>query len=281
MTEAMVYGRLSAWRDTAGFSEATARDKAKQLEIRARAGDEASARDEYLRLLGVGPGEQVLDVGCGSGAVTRAMARLAAPGGRATGLDASPALLAFARQYAEEEALGQTIEFREGDCRSLPFPDASFDAVLAATVLSHVPEAERALAEMVRVTRPGGRVGVFDFDADSFVIAHPDRALTRRIVASYSDHATINGSLTRELPGRLAGLGLADVGIRGFMPIDREPGSFYAGLAERAAAGAAQMGDITSGELAAWIAQLKAGYAAGSFIGGRPHFFVWGTRPAS
>lgn len=280
MTEKIVHGRLSAWRDTAGFSEATARDKAKQLEIRARAEDETSARDEYLRLLGVGPGEQVLDVGCGSGAVTRAMARLVAPDGRATGLDASPALLAFARQYAEEEAPGQSIDFREGDCRSLPFPDASFDAVLAATVLSHVPDAERALAEMVRVTRPGGRVGVFDFDADSFVIAHPDRALTRRIVASYSDHATINGGLTRELPGRLAGLGLANVGIRGFMPIDREPGSFYAGLAERAAAGAAQMGDITSEELAAWIAQLKDEFTAGSFLGGRPHFFVWGTRPA-
>lgn len=281
MTEAMEFGRLSAWRDAADFSEVTAREKAKQLELRARAEDETATREEYLQLLGVRPGERVLDVGCGSGVVTRAMAKRVVPDGCAVGVDASTALVAVAREYADAALLGGSVEFGEGDCRRLPFPDASFDAVIAATVLAHVPDAERALAEMVRVTRIGGRVGVFDFDGDAFVIAHPDRVLTRRIVASYSDHATVNVGLTRRLPGLLTGLGLVDVRVRGFMPLERERGSFYAGLAERAAAGAAKMGDITAEEHASWTAALHAQYAEGSFLGGRPHIFAWGTRARS
>lgn len=281
MAETMQFGRLSQWRDSADFNEETARQRAKQLELRARAEDETATREEYLQLLGVRPGERVLDLGCGSGVVTRAMAKRVAPGGCAVGIDASPALVAVAREYADAAGLGGSVEFHEGDCRRLPFPDASFDAAIAATVLAHVPEAERALAEMVRVTRLGGRVGVFDFDGDAFIIAHPDRVLTRRIVASYSDHATVNVGLTRRMPGLLAALGLVEVRVRGFMPLERERGSFYAGLAERAAAGAAKMGDITSDELASWTAALEAEFAAGSFLGGRPHIFAWGTRPRS
>ena len=281
MTEAIELGQLSQWRDTAGLSETKARDLAARLELRARAEDEATVRDEYLGLLGVAPGDRVLDVGCGSGVVTRTLARRVAPGGCAVGVDASSALLAVARELANEAGLSRLIELREGDCRALPFPDASFDAVLAATVLTHVPDAGRALAEMVRVTRAGGRVGVFDFDGDSFVIAHPDRELTRRIVTANADHAAVNGWLARQLLGLLADLGLVNVRARGFMPLECEPGSFYAGAAERAAEVAAQAGAITSDEWARWLEALRAELAAGRFLGGRLHIFAWGTRPAS
>jgi ubiquinone/menaquinone biosynthesis C-methylase UbiE len=281
MTEAIQYGGLSQWRDTAGISEAAARDMATRLELRARAEDETTARDAYVQLLGVAPGQHVLDVGCGSGVVTRALAQRVAPSGRVVGVDASPALLAVAHERAEEAGLSRRIEFREGDCRALPCPDASFDATLAVTVLTHVPDVGRALAEMVRVTRVGGRVGVFDFDGDMFVIAHPDRELTRRIVAARSDHGAVNGWLARRLPGLLAELGLVDIRVQGFMPFEREPGSFYAGAAERAASVAAQMGVITSDEQAHWLAALRTELAAGRFLGGMLHIFAWGTRPAS
>lgn len=281
MTAAMEFGRLSQWRDTGSLGEAKARELAARLELRARAEDETAAREEYLRLLGVVPGERVLDVGCGSGVVTRAIAQRVAPGGRAVGIDPSPALLTVAREYADAAGLGGLIELREGDCRNLPYPNASFDAVLAATVLAHVPDAGVALAEMVRVTRSGGRVGVFDFDGDSFVIAHPDRELTRRIVVAQSDHGAVNGGLARQLPGLLTELGLIDVRVKAFMPLEREPGSFYAGLAVRAADVAAQVGAITSDELAGWLAAFRAVLATGHFLGGRLHIFAWGTRPVS
>lgn len=177
------YGRLDDWRNNENIGEEKARQQAARLEHRARAEDEAAARDEYLRLLELAAGQRLLDVGCGTGVVTRAAAKRVAPDGCVVGLDASAALLAIAREYADTEQLGGLVEFRQGDCRDLPFPHASFDASLAATLLAHVPEPERALAELVRVTWPGGRVGVFDFDGDCFLIAHPDRQLMRRIVS--------------------------------------------------------------------------------------------------
>ena len=68
----VAFGRLSVWRDSGRLDDREAREHAARLEIRAGAESEIAARDEYVRLLGVAPGERVLDVGCGSGAVTRA-----------------------------------------------------------------------------------------------------------------------------------------------------------------------------------------------------------------
>lgn len=279
MTKSVELGRLSQWRDSSGLDDKKAREHAARLELRARADDEVAVRDEYVRLLGVAPGERVLDVGCGSGAVTRTLAQRVAPGGRAVGVDTSPALLKVARELAEEAGLGGVMELKEGDCRALPFPDASFDAVLAATTLAHVPQAERALSEMVRVTRPGGRVAVFDLDGDMFLIAHPDRELTRRIIAAYSDQALVNGWLVRRLPGLFSDLGVVNVRTRGFMPL--EPEGYYASLAERAAEIASQAGAVSSDERGRWLDALRAQLSAGRYLGGRLHLFVWGTRPGA
>lgn len=278
MTNAEEFGRLDAWRDTANINEAKAREQAARLEHRASVEDEAAARDEYLRLLGISPGARVLDIGCGSGVVTRAIAKRIGPRGSVVGIDSSSALLTIAREYADATEFGPIIEFRQGDCRRLPFPDASFDAVLAVTLIAHVPEAERALSEFIRVTRPGGRVGVFDFDGDCFLIGHPDRQLTRRVVAAHCDNAAVNGRLIREVPTIFTELGLKNVQAKGFMPLERGVGTFYADVAQRAAQGAAEAGVITNAERDIWLAELEAVIASGRFIGGRLHIFVWGTK---
>jgi len=274
------HGRLSNWRDTAGVSREQARELAARLELRAKAADEVSARDAYLELLAISAGERVLDVGCGSGAVTRAIARRVGERGRVVGFDASPALLELAAQYAKEAGLAARIEWQAGDCRALPFGDASFDASLAATVLAHVPDPVPAIKDMVRVTRIGGRVGIFDFDGDCFLIAHPDRDVTRRVVAATCDHSAVNGQLVRELPGLLASLGVEQVKVQAFMPLEREPGSFYANLAERAGQTAAKVGAISEAEAKRWQEELSRTIGAGRFIGGRLHLFVWGRRGA-
>ena len=277
MTE---YGRQSLWRDTVGLDATKARELADRLELRARAQDEIEARAAYLDLLGVTAGELVLDVGCGSGVVTRDIARRVGPPGRAVGVDPSPQFLAVARELAEGAGLGGRVEFREGSALSLPFPDGAFDVAVAVTVLSHTPGGESAVPEMARVVRPGGRVGVFDLDTDMTSVTHPDRALTRRIVAAASDATAVDGWLSRRLPLLFAGAGLKDVRVRGFFPLETDPRGFYAGLAERAAEKAFTAGAITEAERRGWLDALHAERARGPVIAGRLHIFTWGRKPA-
>jgi SAM-dependent methyltransferase len=212
------YGRFDLWRDSAGADATQVRELAALLELRARDPEQVAARAAYLELAGVAAGSRVLDVGCGSGAVTRDVARLVGPTGRVVGLDASPGLLAVAAELIERDGVAGSVELRVGQAQALPFPDGAFDMVLAVTTLAHLPQAEQAIPELVRVARPGGRVGVFDLDGDGVILAHPDRALTRRIVAASSDHLIVNSWLVRRLPSLLAELGLGDVGVRAFTP---------------------------------------------------------------
>jgi ubiquinone/menaquinone biosynthesis C-methylase UbiE len=268
------------WRDTAMADAERARDLAARLERRANAEDEVAARETYLTLLDISAGERVLDVGCGSGAVTRDIARRVGERGLAVGLDPSPELLAVARGLAERAGLGDRVEFREGNALRLPFPDGSFDVVVCATVLSHVPGGESAIPELVRVLRPGGRLGVFDFDADMTIFTHPDRALTRRIIAAASDATAVDGWLVRRLPFLFGRAGIANVRVRGFFPLETGPRSFYASMADRCAEVAVKVGVIAEFERRAWLDALHEQEAQGSIVAGRLHIFVWGRKPA-
>ena len=277
MTE---YGTRSLWRDTAGLDGIQARELAERLELRAKAQDEIEARAAYLGLLGVSEGDRVLDVGCGSGVVTRELARRVGPSGRAVGVDPSPAFLAIARELAEAEGFGDRVELHEGSALALPFGDGAFDVVIAVTALCHTPGGEGAIPEMARVLRPGGRMGVFDLDTDMTSITHPDRALTRRIVAAASDATAVDGWLSRRLPLLFALAGLQEVRVRGFFPLETDPWGFYAGMMERAVDIAVTTGAITDAERRGWLDALRAEQARGPVIAGRLHIFVWGRQPA-
>ncbi len=108
-------------------------------------------------LLGLEPGDGVLDVGCGPGTFTREFARLVGPDGLAVGLDGSPSMLA--RAVAEEGPDGR-VAYVRGDAARLPFRDASFDAVCCFAALHMVAEPFDALDEMTRVLTPGGRIAL-------------------------------------------------------------------------------------------------------------------------
>ena len=273
------YGQESMWRDTATADTERARDLAARLERRAKAEDEIAARDTYLGLLNISAGERVLDVGCGSGAVTREIARRVGSTGLAVGLDPSPALLTVARELAHETGLGGHVEFQESDALRLPFPDRSFDAAVCVTVLSHVPKGEAAIPELVRVLRSGGRLGVFDLDTDMTTFTHPDRNLTRRIVAAASDATAVNGWLVRQLPLLFQRAGLIDVRARGFFPLETHLQSFYASMADRCAEVAVKAGVVTESEGHAWLHAFHDQGAQGPIVAGRLHIFVWGRKP--
>jgi SAM-dependent methyltransferase len=107
----------------------------------------------------VGPGQRVLDVACGTGALARAVASRAGPGGSVVGLDPNAGMLEVARRR------GPGIEWREGVAEALPFDDASFDAVVSQFGLMFFRDRCGAIREMARVLRPGGRLAVAVWDS--------------------------------------------------------------------------------------------------------------------
>jgi len=107
----------------------------------------------------LGPGERVLDVACGSGLVTFAAARSVAPGGHVVGIDISGRMIDVARAHAVERDIANA-NFVRMDAEWLALPDARFDVTLCALGLMYMPDPARALREMKRVLRPGGRMAL-------------------------------------------------------------------------------------------------------------------------
>jgi len=155
--------------------------------------------------LGPVPGRCLLDAGCGIGEVAR---ELAAAGADVVALDRSAATVAAAAARDD----GGSVRYVTGDVSALDFPDASFDAVRCERVLQHVDDPDRVIAELVRVTRPGGRVCLIDTDWESIAAdglpADLGDAVRAHLAARQARHHLDMG---RTLRRRLVQAGLHDV----------------------------------------------------------------------
>ena len=111
-----------------------------------------------VRLAGLSPTDRILDVGTGTGIVALSAAGQISPPGMVTGIDLAAGQLAVAKRKIEEAALSDRIGLMLGDAENLPFEDAKFDVVLSLFALFHFPHPEKALSEIMRVLKPGGRM---------------------------------------------------------------------------------------------------------------------------
>lgn len=145
---------------------------------------------QLVTFAGVGEGDAILDVGSGTGALAFALTQ-AIPSVRVTGVDPS---LAYVR-YAQARTPGDRVRFSVGDAQALQFPDASVDKTLSLLVMNFIPDPEKALREMMRVTRPGGIVAaaVWDYGDGMEML----RAFWEEAVAL---DATIAGRDERHMP---------------------------------------------------------------------------------
>jgi SAM-dependent methyltransferase len=114
---------------------------------------------EFLEWLAVPPGSRWLDVGCGTGALSQVILATAGPI-TVKGIDQSPGYVAYAREHVIDER----TRFEVADARALPYEIGAYDAVVSGLVLNFIPEPGRAVAEMARVTRPGGAVAAYVWD---------------------------------------------------------------------------------------------------------------------
>jgi ubiquinone/menaquinone biosynthesis C-methylase UbiE len=136
-------------------------------------------REVYTRLAalaGIGPGDRVLDVGCGTGYLTGIVAPIVGARGHVTGVDASAPMIHYARRRAPGNC-----SYIIGEGQALDLPDAGFDVAVSSVAVHHIPAADRpqAVGEMFRVLRPGGRLLIAEFRLPANpVAAHVMGALT-------------------------------------------------------------------------------------------------------
>lgn len=149
------------------------------------------------------PGESLLDVGCGTGAVTIPAKKRVGQTGKAAGIDPAPEMIAVASQKASR--LGLEIDFRLGVIESLPYPDATFDVVTSSLMMHHLPHdlQVKGLAEIYRVLKPGGRLLIVD-------LIKPGASFLKQFLAALAFHHGLKFGI-EDLPEMLKTAGFSTV----------------------------------------------------------------------
>lgn len=227
--------------------------------------------------LRLGEGGAVLDVGCGHGACLSLLGQRVGPRGRVAGIDASAAMVAAAQRRVV--SLGLTAEVQRGDAHELPFGDGEFDAARIDRVLMFLRDPKRALAELARVVRRGGRVCVTEGDVGTHAIDADDAITTRTMLAALSDRSP-HGWIGRRLRTMALDLGWVDVDLQ-LVPI---LSTSYAEWNDRLgvesqAAWAVNSGLVTERAAAAWVDDLRTRDAQGRFVATALLFVLTATRP--
>ena len=152
------------------------------------------------------PGQRVLDLGCGPGAITVGLADRVGPDGSVVGVDRDADWFETGAGLAAERT---NVRFDEADAAALPFEDDGFDVAFLHALLQHVDSPEAVVAEVRRVVRPGGLIAVGDADLDAFLL-HP-RSATLDAALDLDRRHRRHPDIGRRLPELLAGAGFADV----------------------------------------------------------------------
>ncbi|MGE0415512.1 MAG: class I SAM-dependent methyltransferase [Acetobacteraceae bacterium] len=243
------------------------------LEDRARAPTYRTLVRTMMEIIAPESGSRILDVGCGSGALDRMLATSTAAGCHLTATDLNPYLLREAAALAREEGLNDAIRFEPANAEALPFPDASFDHAFSVTVLEEC-DADRALRELHRVVRPGGRVGVIvrAIDLPQWWHLHLPETLRRKVDVppqSVGARGIADASLYR----RMQGAGFRNLTcFPGLVTFDRPGGPIWRYREDHV------MTQLTREEIAIWQSATAAAARDGLLFMANPLHAAVGVR---
>ncbi|HEY7773766.1 MAG TPA: methyltransferase domain-containing protein [Marinagarivorans sp.] len=215
-------------------------------------------------------GDCVLDLGCGPGIDTLALAQWVGPQGRVVGVDSDPEMVAAAHAKATEMGLDTHVEHHLGRAEQLAFGDGTFASSHAERLLQVLPSelASRVVAELKRVTRAGGRVVLADTDWGSLSINSRNSTLERRLVQFFAEQLRPNGYAGRQLFSLMRTAGFIDVDIH-IEPLihttlDAVP---LAWLYKEAKQGEHKLGNLaTPTELDDWWHEVQSANENGTFF---------------
>jgi SAM-dependent methyltransferase len=244
------------------------------LESRASDPDMAELRSRFFDMAGIAGGQRIVDVGCGTGADTRSLASRARPTGSVLGIDPSEILLREARRRTPPD-LPARYERASGE--KIPLASESVDRAVAITTLSHVPDPRPVVAEMVRVTRAGGRISLLDHDMGTFVVDAANREITGKIFSSYT-RAVSGMDAGRRLHGLLKEAGLRGIRVAALPFVDIRCSGYFRFIVDRYPDQAVADGVIAEADADAWRRDVRARAEAGRFFGSVVYFGAVGLK---
>ena len=222
--------------------------------------------DKYAAQLPLPHCKQILEVGCGTGAVMRFLARREDFSGKVLGIDHCLPFLKAAQRFTHEEGFGDRIEFRIGDVHKLDFPTATYDVVIAHTLISHVTAPTMVLREMARVLRPGGTIVVFDGDYASLSYGFADRDFGHHMDVALANATFNNPLIMRDLPRLLPELGLKMRAAWGDAVAEIGQASYFRSFAETYAPAVIQAGLMPAEAVEFWLSAQQRSMMNDSFF---------------
>jgi SAM-dependent methyltransferase len=263
------------WMTVAGLDGGTQDRLAEVLETRGADPQQQAIRRAFLAEVEFPAHARVLEVGCGTGVLTRVLARWPRVAA-VIGLDPAPSLLRRARELATGLP---GVEFREADGESLPFADAAFDVVVFDSVLCHMARPERALGEARRVLHPDGRLAVLDGDYATTTAALEDFDPLQVCVDAAMAGSVNDRWLARRLSALVRDAGFEGVSFRshGYASVD---GGYMLSVLERGADLLRSRGTIGDELSLALKAEAGRRVRAGIFFGHIAYASVTARKPS-
>jgi len=241
---------------------------------RLRPDDDPAGFPNTLAWVDARPGDRILEVGCGNGAVARAVARATPDIRKLVAVDESHGMIAEARRRTDRPL---PVTFQVADAHRLPFPDGAFDRCYAMETFVILPDPRRALEELVRVTHPGGCLCLWESDCDAHAVLASDLELSRRLMRFVGDHE-FNGAVGRQLIGWLKELGWqVDV----IPAVSMSDGSaFLTGwLLDEWVVDAVDVGVVTAEEAERFLAEMRRRQEEGLFLSFLVNFRITARKP--
>jgi ubiquinone/menaquinone biosynthesis C-methylase UbiE len=233
-------------------------------------------KQRTLELADIRTGQNVLDAGCGIGIDALKMAALVGSSGHVFGIDLSQEMIASAKNNAAGSSL--PVTFRQGDIYQPDFEDNFFDRCRCDKTFQHLAEPRKALSELARVTKPGGKIIIADPDHDSLIIDTPFAGINQRFTRFRSDRMP-QGSIAHQLYGLFKELGFSDVYVE---PLARA----YTDYEEKKITSpyleeiwfAQEQGAVTREEAEMWAAYLQEAIQSDRFLCLQTYVITVGTK---